>query len=436
MKMKQNDNCYNTFLNILKKELIPATGCTEPASLAYGAAKAREVLGRIPDRVLIEASGNVIKNARSVVVPNTNDLKGIEVAVAAGIIAGDSGSGLEVLSSLTEANKREIPRFLKEHDVDVTDCTTDLIFDFRLTLSSGNDVVKLRICNRHADIVEIRKNENIILQEPFETEAEKEYAEYDCLSVERIIEFANIVDMDHVSELIEKQIAYNHAISEEGMRGDYGANIGKILSSCKDDVATRAKAASAAASDARMGGCEMPVIVLSGSGNQGITAALPILEYAGALGSTRDRLIRAVALSDLLTLHQKRFIGRLSAYCGVVCAGAASGAGIAYLHGGGYGDIAHTLVNALAVASGMICDGAKPSCAGKIALSVEAGIMGFSMYRLGKQFHAGEGIVTKGVENTIRNVGIVAGEGMRETDLTLIRLMLESEKSEGMEVSA
>jgi L-cysteine desulfidase len=427
------EKVYNTYLELLEKELVPAMGCTEPASIAYGAATAKKILGTVPNRIEIEASGNIIKNTKSVVVPNTKGMVGIEAAIAAGIIGGNPDMGLEALLGLRESDYLLIEKYINTHKISISQGKSEFVFDFSITMHSDKDTVRLRICNRHTDIVHIEKNGTTLFQldEPINNPVNStDDAKYDVLNVNDIVNFTNIVHIEDVYKFIVKQMQLNGDVAKEGLRGDFGANIGKILLLYNDDVHTRARAMAAAASDARMGGCELPVIILSGSGNQGITASLPIVEYAKALGSSEDRLIRAIVLSDLLTLHQKRFIGQLSAYCGVVCAGAASGAGIAYLHGAGHEGIAHTLTNSLAISSGIICDGAKPSCAGKIALAVESGIMGFSMYRNGQRFLAGEGIVDGDVENTIRNVGIIGSQGMKDTDLILIRMMIESEKGD------
>jgi L-cysteine desulfidase len=429
--MRSEDETYKAYLNILESELIPSMGCTEPAALAFAAASAREVLGEMPDRVFVEVSGNILKNAKSVIIPNTKGMKGIPTAVAAGIVAGRAQLGLELISKLTEEDRREIRVFLETHVIEVAQARSDLVFDIKITLLSHSHKVCLRICDRHTDIVYIEKDGAVISDRTSSVNhrLSREFPEYDLLNVKEIIDFADTVAPDDVSALIERQLALNTAVADEGLKNNYGANIGKILLAERDgDVQTRAKAMAAAASDARMSGCEMPVIILSGSGNQGITAALPVAEYAKDRNADRELLIRAVVLSDLITLHLKRHIGRLSAYCGAVCAGAACGAGIAYLCGGRYREIAHTIVNALAITSGMLCDGAKPSCAAKIAMSVEAGIMGYRMFCAGQEFYSGEGLVKADVEETIKSVGVIGRVGMRATDATVIDLMLEDIK--------
>lgn len=425
--MQNNNETYQAYRRILRRELIPAMGCTEPVAISWGAAMARDVLGEFPDKVVAEVSGNIIKNAKSVVVPNTNGMRGIPAAIAAGIVAGKVELGLEVISEITDTEREKIRSLLDMCEIQVTRSASELILDFTLLFYASDRKVQLRICNEHTNVIYIEKDGKVMLHKPINEDqlSVSIHKDYDRLNVADIIDFTSAVQIDDVSEWIERQIAFNTAIAEEGLRNDYGANIGKVLLSDKDEIRIRAKAVAAAASDARMSGCALPVIVLSGSGNQGIAASLPVIEYAKYLKVDREKLIRAIVLSDLITLHQKRYIGRLSAYCGVVCAGAACGAGITYLYGGGYEDIAHTIVNALAMTSGIICDGAKPSCAAKIALAVEAGILGHFMYRDGQQFYSGDGIVKEDVEKTIRTVGILGCEGMRETDAIILNLMMK-----------
>lgn len=424
--MDHTDRRYYSFVQILHEELVPAMGCTEPIAIAYGAAKAREVLGCLPEKILVEASGNIIKNVKSVVVPNTGGLKGIEAAAAAGVVAGDAGKILEVISHVSDRQKEDIRTYLGQHEIRVIPTSGNVIFDIILTLTAGKDTVRLRIADYHTNIVLIEKNGKI-LQKAGTVMAEENTSgltDRSCMSVEAIVDFVNTMDINDVRELIQRQIDYNYAIAQEGMTHQWGANIGKVLlEHYGDDIKIRARAMAAAGSDARMSGCEMPVIIVSGSGNQGITASVPVIEYAKELGADHETMLRAVALSDLLTIHMKTGIGRLSAYCGAVSAGCAAGGAIAYLHGGDFYAIAHTLVNALATISGMICDGAKPSCAAKIAAAVDAGILGFNMYRSNQQFRGGEGIVSKGVENTIANIGRLGRLGMRETDREIIRIM-------------
>lgn len=431
--MLSSDPRYGNYLKILQEELVPATGCTEPIAIAYGAAKARELLGVLPESALVEASGNIIKNVKSVVVPNTNSLKGIEAAAAAGIVAGQSDKILEVISEVTPAQRAEIRVYLADHPIVVKPAEGDKVFDILITLRAGNNHVKLRISDYHTHIVYIEKNGEVLFQsgEVLSDSARDMLTDRSCLSVEGVLDFASTCNLEDVRALIERQIDYNYAIAEEGMRHSWGANIGSVLKEHYGvGIYSRARYMAAAGSDARMSGCEMPVIIVSGSGNQGITASVPVVEYAKELNVSRDQMVRAVLLSDLLTIHLKTGIGRLSAYCGAVSAGCSAGAAIAYLHGGGFREISHTLVNSLAIVSGMICDGAKASCAAKISAAVDAGLVGYSMFRSGQQFRGGDGIVTKGVEETIRNIGRLGRLGMRETDREIIRIMTNQPASE------
>ena len=422
--MEKSDIRYKTYVDILKRELLPAMGCTEPIAIAYCAARARALLGCIPDSVLIEASGNIIKNVKSVIVPNTNGAKGIEAAAAAGIIAGKEELKLEVLSQVTDEEKEKLAAYLKTASIYVRPADSPFILDVSVTVKKDGSQAKARIINEHTNIVLLEKDGEVLYQGELSEQASTDMPDYSLLTVEGIVDFSDTADLSDVRELLDRQIAYNTAISQEGLRGSYGANIGKVLlKEYGTDVKNRAKAAAAAGSDARMNGCEMPVVILSGSGNQGITASLPVIEYAKEWNCSEEKLYRALLVSDLITLHQKTGIGRLSAYCGAVSAGAGAGAGIAYLAGGGFEEIAHTLVNAIAITSGIICDGAKASCAAKIAASVDAGILGWNMYRNGQQFYGGDGVVSKGVENTIRSIGRLGKDGMRETDKEIIRIM-------------
>lgn len=420
--MDRTDPRYAAFTEILKQELMPAMGCTEPIAVAYCGSIARKTLGGTPERVEILVSGNIIKNVKSVIVPNTGGLKGIPAAAAAGIVAGDPELVLEVISRVTEEQQGEIAAFLEQVPISVAPLEDGDLLDIVITLYRGESYARVRIAHSHTNIVLVEKDGEILLSHPMLREESSE-AE-NPLSVEAIYDFAETVQLEDVEGVLSRQIAYNTAISREGLQNPWGANIGSvILSTYGTDVKQRAKAAAAAGSDARMSGCELPVVVNSGSGNQGMTVSLPVIEYAEELGSSREKLYRALVLSNLIAIHQKKGIGCLSAYCGAISAGAAAGCGIAYLQGGDLKVINHTLVNALAIASGVVCDGAKPSCAAKIAIAVDAGIMGYEMYLQGQQFRGGEGIVSKGVENTIRNVGRLGAEGMRETDKEIIRIM-------------
>lgn len=421
-----NESAYKGYLAILKEELIPATGCTEPISVAYAAALARQVLGELPLRIEISVSGNILKNVKSVIVPNTGGLKGVSAAAAAGIAAGKAEKRLQVLEDITDADRLRISEYLETHKFCVKHADSGCVFDIGVTVYSEQDSAYVRIEGHHTNVSCIERNGKKLLSG--ETQyVEQRFTDRSILNVKDIIEFVNSVNIDDIEEIITRQIECNTAIAEEGLKNDYGARVGKILlQSFGDSVNIRAKATAAAGSDARMNGCSLPVVIVSGSGNQGMTASLPVVVYAKHLGVPREKLLRAVTLSDLITVHLKTGIGRLSAYCGAVSAGAGAGAGICYLYGGGYDEIAHTVVNALAIDSGLICDGAKSSCAAKIASAVDAGLTGMEMYRHGSQFKGGDGILETGVENTIENVSEIARVGMRETDEEIIKLMIKN----------
>ena len=409
---------YQDYINVLKEELIPAMGCTEPIAIAYAGAIAREHLGCLPERVEIEVSGNIIKNVKSVIVPNTGGLRGIEVAAAAGIVAGDAAKELKVISEVSTEAVAVIHKFLESTPITVNFSDSKKIFDIMITVYGNGHSAYVRICEFHTNIVEIREDDKYVLQKDIAVEDSLGFTDRGFMNVQEIIEFADTARIEDVKDILDLQIECNVNISEEGLAGDYGANIGKVLLKTygTDDVKIRAKAKAAAGSDARMNGCEMPVVINSGSGNQGITASIPVIEYAKELGVSDEKRYRALLVSNLITIHLKSGIGRLSAYCGAVSAGCASGAGIAYLYGGGVDEVSHTIVNSLAITSGIICDGAKASCAAKIATAIDAGILGYNMYKEGQQFYGGDGIVSKGVENTIKNVGQLAKEGMATTD--------------------
>ena len=414
---------YQTYLQILKEELVPAMGCTEPIALAYCASKARDVLNAVPTHCLVEVSGNIIKNVKSVIVPNTHSLKGIEAAVAAGIIAGKTDRILEVIADVKKEQISKIEEYLAKDCIEIKPLDSDHILDIKITLFNNNDKVVVRIVDQHTNSILIEKNDEKIFVKDENCKCQKENNNRDCLNVADIYEFANTVKIDDIKATIERQINYNSAIAKEGLENDYGANIGSVLLKTGNDIAIKAKAMAAAGSDARMSGCELPVVINSGSGNQGLTVSLPVIEYAKELKVSQTKLYRALVLANLIAIHQKSGMGRLSAYCGAVSAGCAAGCGIAYLYGGDYKCIAHTIVNSLAITSGIICDGAKSSCAAKIAASVDAGILGYRMYIEGQQFKDGDGIVKKGVENTIANVVRLGKEGMKETDKEIIKIM-------------
>ena len=425
--MQKGDQLYNQFLAILHEELKPAMGCTEPIAMAYAAAKARATLGAVPDKIRLWVSGNIIKNVKSVVVPNTGGLHGMAAALCAGIIAGDAEKELQVIADVPVEKHSEIKAYMDSVDLEIQPSYSELVFDIDLFVYHGEDMVRLRIANHHTNIVLIQKNNETILELPVSESSEENLTDKSCLTIERIVEFADCLDVEDIRDCVGAQVEKNMAIAAEGLRNSWGANVGSvILRRQVGGVEKIACAWAAAGSDARMSGCEKPVIICSGSGNQGITASVPVAVFARETCKTEEELLRAVALSDLVTIHQKAGIGRLSAYCGAISAGCGAGAGIAYLQGGKADAVAHTVVNAIAILSGTICDGAKPSCAAKIAAAVDAGILGYNIYLEGQQFYGGDGIVTKGVDNTVRNVGILAREGMRQTDRTILEIMLSN----------
>ena len=417
---------YDAYLRVLRQELVPAMGCTEPIAVAYAAAVAKKALGCLPEKVQIVVSGNIIKNVKSVIVPNTGGLHGLEAAAAAGVVAGDPEKKLLVISGVTEAQQMQISEYLKTAEFTVEESQSGALFDIHITLTAGALSAVCRITGDHTNIVSIEKDGKQIFQREIPLEGKEEDPDKALLTVEGIVEFAETADLSDVQELLDRQIQCNMDIAREGLENNYGARIGQVLLKTRgDDLVTRAKAWAAAASDARMGGCEKPVVINSGSGNQGITASVPVIIYAQEHKASQELLYRSLLVSNLVTLHLKTGIGPLSAYCGAISAGCGAAAGITYLLGGKFREIAHTVVNAIAINSGVICDGAKASCAAKIASAVEAGILGMEMFRQGSQFYGGDGIVSKGVENTIANVSRLASQGMRKTDSEIIKIMLK-----------
>ena len=423
--MERDSILYQQYISILKEELRPAMGCTEPIALAYAGAMARQLLGTVPEKVLVAVSGNIIKNVKSVVVPNTGGLRGIAAAVGAGIVAGDPDKELQVISQVTLEQQTQLRQFMDTVSFTIVPSDSSLVFDIDITVSRGDDSARVRIVNHHTNVVYQRRNDEVLLELPITEASEDHLTDKSCLSIEKIVEFADSVYIEDVREYVLKQIEYNMDIAKAGLEGNWGANIGSVILRRQGGaLEKRACAWAAAGSDARMSGCEKPVIIISGSGNQGITASVPVAVVAQEMNASEEELIRAVVVSDLVTIHQKTGIGRLSAYCGAISAGCGAGAGIAYLRGGRFHAVAHTVVNAIAILSGTICDGAKPSCAAKIAAAVDAGILGYDMYLENQQFYGGDGIVTKGVDKTVINVGRLAREGMKETDKTILEIML------------
>ena len=415
---------YLEYVKILEEELVPAMGCTEPIAVAYCAARAAEALGARPESVDVRASASIIKNVKSVVVPNTKGRRGIEASAAAGIVSGNAGAELQVLASLSPEQIEELDAYLAAVPITVGYSEREWVFDIQVTVKSGPHSAFCEIAGHHTNVIRLERDGEVLIDLPFVEQVNEHATDRSLLNVEDIVEFANTVHIDDVRRVLERQIECNTAIADEGLRGDWGANIGRILlQSGGMSVQNRAKAYAAAGSDARMNGCELPVIINSGSGNQGLTASLPVIVFARELGVSHELLLRALCVSNLVTIHIKTGIGSLSAYCGATAAGCGAAAGINYLYGGQYTDIAHTVVNAIAIDSGMICDGAKASCAAKIASAVGAGLLGMYMHMHKSQFYGGDGIVVKGVENTIRNIGILASDGMRETNRTIIKMM-------------
>lgn len=409
---------------ILKEELVPAMGCTEPIAIAYASSIARSLLSSLPTSVAVYASPNIIKNVKSVVVPHTGGERGIEAAASIGIVAGREDLELEVLSKVGEKDIERSKELRRDAKFTILPSESGYIFHIRVELKNDSESSAVEIAGNHTNVILKERNGEVIYKKEYKDSVESKKTDRSVLSIKSISEYADSVDIESIRETLERQIEYNTAIANEGLHGTWGANIGSILlKSYGESVQNKAKAYAAAGSDARMNGSEKPVVINSGSGNQGLTASLPVIVYAKDLNVSHNTLLRALAVSNLVTIHLKSGIGSLSAYCGATSAGAGAGAGVCYLFGGRENEIAHTVVNALAIESGMICDGAKASCAAKIASAVEAGLLGMEMQKYGSEFYGGDGIVKKGVENTIENVSRIAREGMRETDKTIIEIM-------------
>ena len=404
-------------LSLLKRELIPSTGCTEPTALAYGAAVAREILGGEPEAIQLQVSECVFKNAHSVHVPNTGGLQGLEVALAAGALAGDPKAKLNVISHISADDIVRIRAYVEEARIEISIRESEHLIDFILSMRHGDDVSMVRFQDEHTKLTYASKNGEVL----FDQQAMLDSITDIELDSRKIWDFAHSFDIDDLREVLDQQIDLNMAIAEEGIRGDYGAGIGQLF----EDSSTidRAIAYAAAASDARMSGCNLPVIINGGSGNQGITTSVPLIVYAQAKGYTREEIYRPLVLSNLFSLYQKQLIGRLSSFCGVVCAGASVGAAVALLETGNEHVVVHSFVNALGLLPGMICDGAKASCAGKIAMAVRAGFLGYQMAGREKQFYRGEGIIASDIDATIRNIGRLAREGMAQTNRCILDMM-------------
>lgn len=419
-----NQRTFQAFIDILNDELLLATGCTEPIAIAYAAAYARNILGATPERVEIAVSSNILKNVKGVVVPNTNGRKGVSAAVAAGIVAGDSQKQLQVIASVCDTDVAAIGAYLDSTPIQVSCLPNGRSFDILIRVYRGNCSATVRIANHHTNVVYADENGRVLLDLPVTDSAEENLADKSVLNIADILSFAETVPLELVRPLLQRQIDCNSAIAEEGLRGNYGGCVGKtLLHLGRGDIETEARAYAAAGSDARMSGCEMPVVILSGSGNQGMTASLPVIRYAHFQGASEEQLLRALLVSDLVSIYQKVSIGRLSAFCGAVSAGCGAGAGVAYLLGGNREIIEQTIQNALAIAAGIVCDGAKPSCAGKISMAVEAGLLGCRMSFDNRAFHSGDGILQGNADDTIRAVGRIASEGMIKTDEVIVSIM-------------
>lgn len=420
---------YDAYTNILLEEMIPALGCTEPIAVAYASAVARRTLGHIPERIIAQCSGNIIKNVKSVIVPNSGGMKGIEAAAVLGAVGGNCDKCLEALSEVTEEDQKQTRAFLENGLCKVKLLQSDSTLHIIITALYQDQSAYVEIRDSHTEIVCVKKNDAVLFQkERCQAEEEESQADRRLLNVRDILEYADTVDLKRLSDVIAMEVEYNTGIAKEGLSGTYGANVGKtLLETYGDDIKIRARATAAAGSDARMSGCSLPVVINSGSGNQGMTVSLPVIEYAKELQCSKEKMYRALIVSNLVAIHQKKEIGKLSAYCGAVNAACGSGAAITYLYGGTYGQICQTITNTLANVSGIVCDGAKPSCAAKIASAIDAAILAHSMTFAENSFHAGDGMVKDSVEKTIKSVGRLARDGMRETDQEILKIMIDEE---------
>ena len=423
-----DEKIYNGYLEILKEEIVPAMGCTEPIAIAYASAKAKEVLGEIPKKVIVWCSGNIIKNAKCVTVPNTGDLVGIKASSIIGILAGDASKGLEVINTVDEDSIEKANELVKGDLCEVKRLETEIQLHILVEAYGEKDKVTVETKYAHTNICRITKNDEVL----FEIKEEPDkylgvFVDRGILNVKDIYEFANTVKIEDVKELLDKQIDYNIRISEEGLKGTYGIGIGKVIleSYPGDSVVTKLKAYAAAASEARMTGSSLPVMTNSGSGNQGMTTSIPVIIYCKEKGLSQEQLYRGLVFSNLMTIHQKTGIGRLSAFCGAVSAGCASGAAITYLEGGSLEQINKTVTNTLANISGIVCDGAKASCAAKIATSIDAAMMAHYLAMSDQAYRANTGILKENIEDTITAVGRLGKEGMKETDKKILDIMLE-----------
>lgn len=417
---------YDSFIRILKKELMPALGCTEPIALAYASAKAREILGKMPEKLTVTCSGNIIKNVKGVVVPATGGLRGIEAAALVGAVGGDASKELEVLCSVTDEDRAKVKELLEQHICQVKISDSKAKLHIIVEMEAGEDSSLVELIHSHTEIVRMMKNGQALLKRSYsENAGDEEEEEYRFLNMENIYRFANEVNTEDVKEILDPQISYNSKIAEEGLREVYGANVGKTLVEVYGkSFEVMAKALPAAGSDARMSGCELPVIINSGSGNQGMTVSLPVIACARELGADEEKRYRALCISNLTALYQKRDIGRLSAYCGAVSAAAGAGAGMMYLMGGSLDEISRVIAYTIANVGGIICDGAKSSCAAKITSAVEAALLAIHLTQKNRSFGSGEGVVKDTIAETVAGVSTIAREGMQTTDEVILDVMV------------
>lgn len=434
-----NRKIYNEYVTILESELVPALGCTEPIALAYAAAKAKEVLGKMPDHITMRCSGNIIKNVKGVKVPNSGGMKGVEAAAVLGITGGDPSQALEVLEHVTDREIDEAEKLLKAGFCDcvLKDDVANLYIEaYAVCKKTEKSEALVVIEDEHTNITHIEKDGQVLFHKE-----KKEYCQErektpdkSLLNLEDIITFANEVQITDVEKVLGRQIKYNTRIAEEGLRNPWGAQVGRVvLEEFGEDVKWRAVAKASAGSDARMSGCALPVIINSGSGNQGMTCSLPVIEFGKELKKSKEEIYRALCVSNLVALNQKKYIGSPSAYCGAVCAAAGAGAGITYLCGGTLEQIENTVVNTIADAGGIVCDGAKPSCAAKISTALQAAILSHKMAMRGLTFARGEGLVMDCPEDTIKAVGYVGRAGMKQTDVEILNLMIGKTKLEDID---
>ena len=419
---------FEAFIRILKEELIPAVGCTEPIAIALSAAKATEILGCIPDKITVRVSGNIVKNAKSVIVPNTGGMIGIQAAAAAGIIVGNTQKSLEILKDVSDVQRKAIADYLEHHTVEVELSDSGRVFEICTEVISGKEHASVIIADEHTNFIYMEKNGKVLYQKDGNENGNDDEKALFQITIPKIVCFADQVELLKIEEMISRQIDYNTQIAEIGLQENCGANVGKTLLSQydKNDVRVRARAKATAGSDARMSGSFTRVVVLCGSGNQGITAVVPVAEYANELKQSREKLIRAVIVSDLVAIYLKKGIGKLSAFCGALCAGIGAACGISYLTGGREEEIAYTISNACGVLPGMICDGAKSSCAAKIAAAVDSGIFALEMYREGQKFLPGEGLITNNVDTTVKNIARLGRVGLRAADNEILQMMLQN----------